>query len=71
MDIRKIINKRLRHEGDGVHLAGDVNAVISANVGEPGSVSKTSSRQRTRIVQRSGETVAETTDSQDEKEGNG
>ena len=36
MDIRKIINRRIRHSGDGVDVVGDVNAVIAANVNERG-----------------------------------
>ena len=55
MNIRKIINRRIRHSGDGVDVVGDVNAVISANVNERGGSSHVSSKQR--IVQRSGETV--------------
>jgi hypothetical protein len=74
MNIRKVINRRLRREGGGMNVAADVNAVVSANVGEPGgSVSRTSSRQRTRVVQRSGKTVvSESQPSErlpDEKEG--
>ena len=33
MQIRKVIKRRIRHRSGGVDLAGDVNAVISANVG--------------------------------------
>ena len=55
MNIRKIIDRRIRHSGDGVDVVGDVNAVISANVNERGGSSHVSSRQR--IVQRAGETV--------------
>jgi hypothetical protein len=51
INIRKIINRRIRKQGQNVDLAGDVNAVISANVGERGSVTRTSSKQR--VVQRS------------------
>jgi hypothetical protein len=70
VNIRKIIRKTIRHEGDGSQVAGDVNAVISANVGERGgSVSQTSSRSRTRIVQRSGKTVVSETDEGKPKEG--
>jgi hypothetical protein len=61
MNIRKVINRHFRRTGDGVQAAGDVNAVISANVGEPGSVSRTSSRQRSRVVQRSGKTIVSET----------
>jgi hypothetical protein len=55
MNIRKIIDRRIRHSGDGVDVVGDVNAVISANVNEPGGSTHVSSRQR--VVQRSGKTV--------------
>ena len=49
--VRRVIKKRIRHDKDGVHVVGDIDAVISANVGRGGSVSSVSSRQR--IVQRS------------------
>lgn len=55
MKLRKVIEKRFRHEGHGVHVACDVNAVVAANVNEPGHA-KTSARQR--IVQRSSRTGA-------------
>jgi hypothetical protein len=51
MDIRKVISRRIRRWAEGVDFAGDVDAVISANVGERGSTARTSTRQR--IVQRS------------------
>ncbi len=58
MNVRKIIQKRIRHDSDGVNVAGDVNAAIAANVNEPGpSHTHVSSRQR--VVQRSGRTKAE------------
>jgi hypothetical protein len=50
--IRKIIRKRIRHNKDGVQIAGDINAVVAANVEEGDSRSHVSSHQR--IVQRSG-----------------
>jgi len=49
--VRRVIKKRIRHDKDGVHVVGDIDAVIAANVGRGGSVSSVSSRQR--IVQRS------------------
>jgi hypothetical protein len=55
MNVRKIINRRIRHSDDGVDVVGDINAVISANINEPGGSSHVSSRQR--IVQRAGERV--------------
>lgn len=53
MNIRKVIQRRIRHTGDGVDVAGDINAAISANVNEPGSSTHVSSKQT--VVQRSGE----------------
>jgi hypothetical protein len=51
MNIRRIIERRIRHRTEGVDVAADVNAVIAANVGEPGSVTSASNRQR--VVHRS------------------
>ena len=53
MSPKKVINKRIRRSGKGYNVAADINAVVSSNVGERGRRSKVSSRQRTRIVQRS------------------
>jgi hypothetical protein len=53
MNIRKVIQRRIRHVSDGVDVAGDVNAAISANVNEPGQSTHVSSKQT--VVQRSGE----------------
>jgi hypothetical protein len=53
MRFRKIISKRFRREAEGVQIAGDVNAVVSANVGERNSSSQVSSKQQSRVVQRS------------------
>ena len=44
MQFRKIIQRRIRRSGEGVDLVGDVNAAISANVGERSSSSHVSSR---------------------------
>jgi Holliday junction resolvase-like predicted endonuclease len=44
MQIRKIIQRRIRRNAGGVDLIGDVNAAISANVGERSSTSHVSSR---------------------------
>jgi hypothetical protein len=51
MQIKKLIQRRIRKHGDGVDFVGDVNAAIAANVGERGAHTSTSSSQR--IVQRS------------------
>jgi len=37
MQLRKIIQRRIRHEREGVSVVGDVNAVISANLNEGAS----------------------------------
>jgi len=53
--IRKIISKPFQHDSEEGSIAGSVNAVVSANVNEPGeSHTRVSSRQR--IVQRNGRT---------------
>jgi hypothetical protein len=44
MQVRKTIKRRIRRSGEGVDLVGDVNAAISANVGERSSISHVSSR---------------------------
>ena len=52
MNVRKVIRKRIRHEGRGTSVAADINAAVVVNANEPGSRSSVRSRQR--IVQRSG-----------------
>jgi hypothetical protein len=47
MNIRKVVKKRIRHAEEGLDVVGDVNAAIAANVGERGSTSRVSSRQKT------------------------
>jgi hypothetical protein len=56
VNIRKVIEKRMRRQGKGVNAAGDVHAVIAANVGEGRSHTHVSSHSRQRIVQRSART---------------
>ena len=51
MKIRKIIEKRIWHSRHGVDVVGDVNAVVSANMGERESHTSLSSREQ--VVQRS------------------
>jgi hypothetical protein len=49
--IKKVIEERIRRQSGKARVAGDVNAVISANVNEPGrSVTSVSNKQR--VVQR-------------------
>jgi hypothetical protein len=56
MNIRKIIQRRIRSSGGGVNAVGDVDAAISANIGKSGGSSHLSTRSRKRVVQRSGRT---------------
>jgi hypothetical protein len=46
MNIRKLIQERIRRSGGGVQVDSDVNAVVAANVGEQGAVTHVSSTQR-------------------------
>jgi hypothetical protein len=69
MKVRKLFKKSLRHEDDDVQMAGSVNAVVSANVNEPGSRVRASSRQRQRIVQREGRTIVESEETEQESSG--
>jgi hypothetical protein len=54
MKFKRVINKQINEKKDGVNVAGGINAVVSGNVGESGSKTSVSSRQR--IVQRDGKT---------------
>ena len=44
MRFQKIIQRRIRRRAEGVDVVGDINAAISANVGERSSTSHVSSR---------------------------
>jgi hypothetical protein len=46
MQIRKLIERRIRRAGGGVSVDSDVNAVVAANIGEQGAVTRVSSTQR-------------------------
>jgi hypothetical protein len=71
MKYRKVINEPIEIDEDGVSVRGGVNAVIAANVNEPGD-SHVSSRQRVRVVQRNGKTeVFEHTSDIDEGQNDG
>ena len=56
MRIRRVVQKRIQQQADGLNVAGSINAVISGNVGESGSVSHLKTRSSNRIVQRGGTT---------------
>lgn len=69
MKFRKVIQKHIRHSSDGIHVAGAIQAAVSANVNEPGET-RTNVESHTRIVQRDGRTeVFETKSQPDPEEG--
>lgn len=45
MQIRKLIERRIRQRTGGTNVDADVNATIAANIGESGAVTKVSSKQ--------------------------
>lgn len=51
MNFRKVIERRIRHRTGGVDVAGDVNAVVAANVGERGQSTHVSSKQTVKTEQ--------------------
>jgi hypothetical protein len=44
MQVRKIIQRRIRRSSNGVDLVGDLNAAIAGSVGEQSSTTHVSSR---------------------------
>jgi hypothetical protein len=62
--VRKVIRKRIRHDKDGVHIAGDINAVVAGNINE-GRGARSTSTSRQRIVQKARRTAS----SKDSKKG--
>jgi hypothetical protein len=65
MKIRKVFKEQLKSRKKGVNAASAVNAVISANVNEPGST-RTRVTSRQRVVQRGGRTVVESDEVREE-----
>jgi hypothetical protein len=45
VEIRKVIQRRIRRRAEGIDVAADVNAAIAANVGERRASTSVSSRQ--------------------------
>lgn len=70
MRFRKVIDEPIAHSEDGVNVAGGINAVVEANIGEEASRSATSSKQKIRVEQRGKRTKisrsSKTTTSSDE-----
>jgi hypothetical protein len=58
MNLREVIQRRIRRRAPGVDVEGDVNAVVAANVGERGRSTAASSRQT--VVHRSRRTARTT-----------
>jgi hypothetical protein len=58
MNLRHLIQRRIRRKTSNVDVQGDVNAVVAANVGERGGSTSVSSRQH--VVHRSGRTSSRT-----------
>jgi len=53
MRVRRVIRKAIKRDHHGAQVSSDVNAVVSANVNEPGSGAHASSKQRVgKITQR-------------------
>lgn len=57
--VRKIVQRRIRRQRDGVDVAADVNAVVATNTGGGGGRTTASSRQRVQVVQRKGTEATE------------
>jgi hypothetical protein len=57
MKVRRIIKKPMSGRDERSNVAGGVNAVVAANINEPNSKMSVSTRQRKRIIQRSGKTI--------------
>jgi hypothetical protein len=55
--MRKVVQKRVRHSGDGLNVVADVNAVVAATTGRKGGgTAATAKRQSVRVVQKNGRT---------------
>ncbi len=55
MNVRKVIQKTIRHRATGSDVVANVNATVAAMVNEPGR-SRTHVSSKQRIVQRGGRT---------------
>ena len=54
MRIRKVIQKPVKLDRDGIHVAGGVDAVINVNINRGGGKSTSVTGQAARIVQQGG-----------------
>lgn len=52
MTVRKEIHRKIRRSRDGVNVAADIDAVVSANVGKRGGRNVVTSKSSVRVVQR-------------------
>ena len=65
--MRKVVRKKIRHQGDGIDVVADVNGVVAGNIGQrDSSTVGVSSKSRTRIVQRSGQARAKAASNREE-----
>lgn len=64
MRYRKVIDEEVATSEDGASIAGAVNAVIAANVNEPGSRTRVSRKQKIKVTQRDGHTEVHTSTSE-------
>lgn len=58
MKVRRIIRRSFSRKTKGVNVAGGIDGVVVANVGEPGDT-RISVRSHRRVVQRGGRTVVD------------
>ena len=66
MKINRVIRRKLKGDSEGQGIAGGVNAVIAANINEPGH-SHTSVSSKQRIVQRGGKTIVHEEETREER----
>ncbi|MFP5351950.1 MAG: hypothetical protein ACLGIB_05235 [Actinomycetota bacterium] len=69
MRYRKVIDEKVATSEEGTSIAGAVNAVIAANVNEPGSRTRVSRKQKIKVAQRGGHTEVHETTSESKGEG--
>jgi hypothetical protein len=66
VEIRKVIRRRIEEQRDGVNISGDVDAAISATVGESGTSTSVSSHQ---VIRQSSRRRAGAHNREDERRG--
>ena len=69
MKYRKVINEKLASSEEGTNIAGAINAVVAANVNEPGSRTRISRKQKIKVTQRDGHTEVHESTSESTEDG--